>query len=205
LCKEPLRVGIVGAGVMGSAYAKALGEYERAELAAVCDLDGVRARELAEPCGAGSFDSVDGMLGGADIEAVVVATPDFAHRDPVVSSLDGGRGVLCEKPLATTEADCGAIAEAVARSGRPFMVNYGNRHRSAAIKMKEALEQGRIGSPEYVYVRLNERLAKTLTIPWLERTSPLWFLMSHCVDLVCWLLDDEFESVFARQSEGGGI
>ena len=148
--KEPLRIGIVGAGVMGSAYAKALGEYERAELAAVCDLDAARARELAEPCGAHASESVDDMLGSADIEAVVVATPDFAHRAPVVSSLDGGRAVLCEKPLATTDEDCLAIADAVARSGRPFMVNYGNRHRSAAIKMKEALDRGRIGKPDEI-------------------------------------------------------
>lgn len=187
---------------MGTAYAKAVREYPRAQVAAVCDLDAARARELADTSGADAFGSVDEMLGAADLGAAVVATPDFAHREPVVSCLEAGTAVLCEKPLATTEEDCAAIADAVAQSNRPFMVNYGNRHRPAALKMRQALDEGRIGTPEYVYVRLNERLAKTLTINWLARTSPLWFLMSHCVDLVYWLLDDEFVSVFGRERQG---
>jgi predicted dehydrogenase len=94
------------------------------------------------------------------------------------------------------------MVEAVHRSGRAFMVNYGNRHRPSALRIREALGEGRIGRPEYVYVRLNERLSKTLTIPWLTRTSPVWFLMSHCADLVSWLLDDTFAEVYARQALG---
>jgi predicted dehydrogenase len=199
---QRLRIGIVGAGVMGGAYAKALVEYDRAQLVSVCDLDAERAGRLGKASGAQAFGSVDEMLREVDLDAAAVATPDFAHPAPVIACLEAGKAVLCEKPLATREEDCAAIADAVARSGLPFMVNYGNRHRPAALKMKEALDDGRIGTPGYVYVRLNERLAKTLTISWLGKTSPLWFLMSHCTDLVYWLLDEEFASVVARKHDG---
>ncbi len=197
-----LRVGIVGAGVMGRHYAKALGEYERAEVAAVCDLRREAASTLAGECGAAAYGSVEGMLEAEALEAAVVATPDFAHRGPVLACLEAGIAVLCEKPLATTEEDAAALAEAVERAGRPFMVNFGNRHRPAALKLREAVQEGRVGTVEYLYVRLNERLSKTLTIPWLARTSPVWFLMSHCADLVCWLLDEEFAEVTARAACG---
>jgi len=199
--RGPLRVGIIGAGVMGQHYARVLREYPRAALFAVCDLDADRARQLAGGAAA-AFASVEEMLRSADIDAAIVATPDFAHREPVLACLRAGNAVLCEKPLATSEEDCAAMVEAVHRAGRPFMVNYGNRHRSAALKAKEAITQGRLGRPEYVYVRLNERLSKTLTIPWLGKTSPVWFLMSHCADLVSWLLTDTFASVFAQRSDG---
>jgi len=198
---EPLRMGIVGAGVMGQHYARALREYPRAALVAVCDLDVERAGELAEG-DAAAFASVGEMLRLADIDAAVIATPDFAHREPVLACLQAGKAVLCEKPLATSEDDCATMVEAVHHAGRPFMVNYGNRHRPAALKVKEGIAQGRLGRPEYVYVRLNERLSKTLTIRWLGRTSPVWFLMSHCADLVSWLLGDTFASVFARRGDG---
>jgi predicted dehydrogenase len=196
-----LKVGIVGAGVMGRHYAKALREYERAELVAVCDLNHEAARTLAGGEAQG-LASVGEMLDAAETDAVVVATPDFAHQEPVLACLEAGKAVLCEKPLATTEEDAAAMADAVERAGRPFMVNFGNRHRPSALKLREALQEGRVGTPQYVYVRLNERLAKTLTIPWLARTSPVWFLMSHCADLVAWLLDDRFAEVTARAAHG---
>jgi predicted dehydrogenase len=198
---DRLRVGIIGAGVMGSHYAKVIREYARAELAAVCDTDLARAEALAGD-DAPAFGSADAMLADAALDAVVVATPDFAHREPVMACLEAGKAVLCEKPLATTQDDCEAIVEGVRRTGRPFMVNFGNRHRAAALRVREALEAGRIGKPQSVYIRLNERLAKTLTIGWLGRTTPVWFLMSHCVDLVTWLLDDRIRSVYARASRG---
>jgi len=197
-----LRIGVVGAGVMGHHYVKALREYPRAEVAAVCDLNLDAATALAAECDAQADGSVQAMLDGADLQAIVVATPDFAHREPVLACLEAGKAVLCEKPLATTEEDCAAMVEAVERAGRPFMVNYGNRHRPAVAKLHAALREGRVGRPEYVYVRLNERLSKTLTISWLQRTSPVWFLMSHCADLVCWLLEDEFREATARAGVG---
>jgi len=196
-----LKVGIIGAGVMGRHYAKALREYERAQLVAVCDLNHQAARTLAGEEAEG-FASVGEMLGSAEIDAAVVATPDFAHREPVTACLQAGKAILCEKPLATTEEDIAAIVEAVEGAGCPFMVNFGNRHRPSALKLREAVQEGRVGTPQYVYVRLNERLGKTLTIPWLARTSPVWFLMSHCADLVCWLLGDEFAEVTARAAYG---
>jgi len=187
---------------MGRNYARALSEYGGAELVAVCDLDIDRAADLASAHGGTGFRTVAEMLAGPETDAVVVATPDFAHREPVIACLEAGKAVLCEKPLATTNEDCEAMVEAVGRAGRPLMVNYGNRHRPAVVKVKEALVEGRVGRPEYVYIRLNERFAKTLELSWLARTSPVWFLMSHCADTVSWLLEDTFASVSALASKG---
>jgi len=196
-------IAIIGAGVMGARYARVLANYELADLRAVCDLDEERATQVAAACDVASiYSDSEVMLSSEELDAVVVATPDFAHRAPVLACLDAEVDVLCEKPLATTLEDCEAIARAVEQSGRKFMVSYGNRHRMNAQRIKEIVDSGQLGPMKHVYIRLNEKLAKTGTIDWLARTSPTWFLLSHCVDTVRWLTGAEFTEVSARAVYG---
>ena len=188
---------------MGARYAEVLANYGAAELRAVCDLDEKRAARVAAQHGApATYASHEAMLSAEELDAVVVATPDFAHRAPAEACLEAGAHVLCEKPLATTREDCEAMVAGVERSGRKFMVNYGNRHRMNAQRIKEILDAGQLGPLKHVYIRLNEKLAKTATIDWLERTSPTWFLLSHCVDTVRWLTGAEFTELSARAVYG---
>ncbi len=181
---DDLRVALIGAGTMGEHYVRVIENATGAGIVAVCDLAPERAERLASRCEqARSYDSVERMLDHEELDAAVVATPDFAHREPAVACLERGLAVLCEKPLAQTMEDCRAIAEAQRRAGVPFMVNYGNRHRSNARRAREIIAGGGIGRPQYAYLRLNEKLSKTKQLSWLERTSPTWFLLSHCTDL----------------------
>ncbi len=198
-----LNVGLVGCGVMGHHYARVITDCGHCRLAAVCDLEPARGRQCAGEWGAGGvFTDHGDMLGTAKLDAVVVATPDFAHREVVCDALAAGVPVLCEKPLATTLADADAIVQAGRAHSVPVMVNFGNRHRANARRVRELVLGGKLGRVEHVYIRLNERLCKTLTISWLQRTSPVWFLLSHCVDLVRWILDEDFVDVSARSVQG---
>jgi predicted dehydrogenase len=168
-----------------------------------CDTDRHRAREFASrwqvPAACARHST---MLRNGGLDAVIVATPDFAHRRPVCECLAAGLPVLCEKPLAMTLEDAAAIVDAQRASGAPLMVNFGNRHRPNAQRVRELIHACQLGRIEYISVRLNERLCKTRQLAWLSRTSPVWFLLSHCVDLVRWLLADEFEEVYARSRSG---
>lgn len=200
---DGLQMGLIGAGVMGENYVRVTENAPGAAIAAVCDLELERAERLADRCGAArAYASAEEMLAGEELDAAVVATPDFAHREPTLACLERGLAVLCEKPLAQTMDDCRAIVEAQRAAGTPFMVNYGNRHRSNARRIREIIAEGGIGRPQYAYVRLNERLCKTRELSWLERTSPTWFLLSHCTDLICWMLGERLEQVQARASFG---
>jgi len=196
-------MGIIGAGVMGARYADVLADHGPADLRAICDLDEDKAARVAGKCGAPTtYAAYDAMLSAEQLDAVVVATPDFAHRAPVEACLAAGTHMLCEKPLATTLEDCQAMVAAAERSGCKFMVSYGNRHRMNAQRIKQILDSAQLGPLKHVYIRLNEKLAKTATIDWLERTSPTWFLLSHCVDTVRWLTGAEFTEVCARAVYG---
>src|ERR1700754_2739982 len=97
---DPLRCAVVGAGTMGSLYAAAFAQLPDAELTKIVDLDEARAAAVAaEHPGSETLSSVVALLDAADVDAVAVALPDFAHRETVNALLEAGMHVLCEKPL----------------------------------------------------------------------------------------------------------
>ncbi|UAJ78840.1 Gfo/Idh/MocA family oxidoreductase [Leifsonia sp. ZF2019] len=200
-----MRLGLIGTGVMGRRYLDAYSTDPNADVVAVCDLDPGRGTAIAEHYSIPeSYSSTDEMLGRARLDGVIVATPDFAHRDPVIAALRAGLHVLCEKPLATTVADAVDMVREEDASAGQLMLNFGNRHRPAALRSKVLIEQGGIGIPRYAFLCLNEKSVKTATLAWRDQTSPLWFLMSHIADLVQWLLGDRVASVYATNGAVGG-
>ncbi len=198
-----LRIGLIGAGTMGAMYARAFSQHASAELAAICDLQESRARKLARRHGAPAvYTDLAAMFRAEDLDAVAVATPDYAHRGPVIACLKAGLDVLCEKPLATTVGDCKAIGDAVHRYGRRLMVNYGNRPKPKVYALKRSLEAGDLGEVSNVFIQLREPLHKTGTLEWVDRTTPTWFLLSHCVDTVLHLMDRAPVKVYAATTRG---
>ena len=108
----------------GASHARQMAALPDLYLAAACDVDGERAREAAagrRPA-ARAYTDVAELLAQPDIPAVLVATPNFTHRDLVLQALAAGKDVFCEKPMALTVADCDAMIEAAQRQGRKLMV-----------------------------------------------------------------------------------
>ena len=198
----PLRIALIGAGTMGRWYAQCFAEYEDSELVAVCDLDPPKAEALSQEWAAGrAYADFREMLDAEELDAIAVATPDRFHRGPAVACLDAGKHVLCEKPLATTLADGLAMKQAAERSGKELMVNFGNRQRARAKMLRKLLrEDDAVGEIGNVYVELNERIGKTEELAWAEETSPVWFLLSHCVDTVRFTTGLEIVEVFGYQT-----
>jgi predicted dehydrogenase len=189
---------------MGQWYAQCFSEYSASELVAICDIRGDVARDLASVWSVpATYDSASAMLQDERLDAVAVATPDSCHTEPVIAALDAGCHVLCEKPLATTLDDGLAIREAVMRSGKELMVNFGNRRRPRVQALRRAvLEQGAIGELGNAYVELNERVNKAGELTWMAESSPIWFLMSHCVDTLRFVTGLEIDQVFGYETVG---
>src|SRR5262245_64963322 len=105
---DKVRIGVIGLGIMGQQYARIYQAHPLAEVTAICTRRRERLDEIGEKYGVKArYTDYAEMLQKAPIDAVSVATPDFAHYEPVKAAINAGKHVLCEKPFTTDlrEAD----------------------------------------------------------------------------------------------------
>jgi len=201
---KQVRMGVIGAGIWGTAHLRAYAQHASAELVAVCDLDEARAREAAERFGAaGAFASAEQMLAEADLDAVSVATPDAAHADLAIACAKAGKHVLCEKPLATTVNECEAMIAAAADAGVHLMVDWHNRWNPPYAEARRSIATGELGEIRYIYYRLSDTLyVPTQMLPWAADSSVMLFLGSHALDTTCWFMQAAPQRLTCRRQEG---
>jgi predicted dehydrogenase len=152
-----LRVGLVGAGLVGqAAHAFFLwDEQARFELIALADASrAVRTAVGARYAIRELHESIDGLV-GLGLDAVVVAVPDAYHADVSCTALAAGMHVLCEKPLALSVAECDRIAAARDGSGRVVQVGTMKRFDPAFQRLLELLP-GRAADVLYVSVEVRD-------------------------------------------------
>ena len=145
----PIRVGVVGTGLMGEVHARNV--YERsaaARLVAVADADADRARALARELGGARVDGGVEVIAADDVDAVIIASPDATHAGYALACIRSGKPVLCEKPLASTADDAWAVVEAEAATGRRLLqVGFMREFDPAHVAVRFAVTSGRIGNP----------------------------------------------------------
>lgn len=203
MAEDTARMAVIGVGLFGENHARAYAEYHRSRLVCVCDVREDRAREVASRFGCDYTTDYREVAQSSEIDAVSIATPDFAHLEPCLAGLAAGKHVLVEKPLATSVADATRIVEAARANGVKLMVDFHNRWNPPFVTAKEEIEAGRIGNPVMGYARLSNPLSVPLQmLSWSSQSGPEWFLMPHIVDLMRWLLGREATRVFAVGHRG---
>jgi len=178
--------------------------HPHARLVAVCDLNPQRAQEVAARYGAARWvTDYRELLADPAVAAVSVATPDFAHAEPVIAAARAGKHVLVEKPLATTVAEGEAMVAAAGEAGVHLVVDFHNRWSPLFNHARAAVAGGELGRPLLVSLHMsNTKYVPTRMLSWGGRTSVLWFLGPHAVDLMCWLLGERPVSVQALVRSG---
>jgi myo-inositol 2-dehydrogenase/D-chiro-inositol 1-dehydrogenase len=103
-----LRIGIIGAGVMGADHARIFAEEVPGTiLQAICDADQSRAKKVAESTGARNVVSDPyAIINDKSVDAVLIAAPDRFHAPLTLACIAAGRPVLCEKPLSQEMKEC---------------------------------------------------------------------------------------------------
>ena len=185
---ERVRVGVIGLGIMGQQYVKIYGALGRAEVTAVADINQERLQKVAEQYGVPHrYSDYRRMLEEAPLDAVVVATPDFAHFEPAKAVLEAGKHLAIEKPMTTSTADADQLLRLARSSGRKVQVNYNHRWLGPYYYGKQAILKGEIGRPLAGFARKNDTIfVPTEYISWAARSTPAWFLSAHDIDLLRW-------------------
>ena len=143
----PTRIAVVGAGAIAQlAHLPVLSKMRGAQLVALCDNDGPKARALADRLSIPDvFTDIDELLELEELDAVVIATPNHLHEPHVLSALAAKVHVLCERPLAFTARGVERIIAAAARADRKVAVANNHRFRSDVQALDRFLHGGELG------------------------------------------------------------
>ena len=138
MANEIINVGVIGTGMIGSLHARNLERHTHgASVTAVMDVDKPRASAVAADVSAVAFSDAVALIADPQVDAVLIASPDFAHADQAIACIKAGKPLLCEKPLATTRQAAERVLRAEVDFGRRllqvgFMREYDRAHRDVA-------------------------------------------------------------------------
>ena len=192
-----ISIGVIGAGGMGSRHVLNLQRYVKgANVVAVYDLDQARAKQVAEECGGvRAFSDPVQLIQDADVDAVVIASPDPTHAEFVHECLRTRKPVLCEKPLASTAEAALSIVEEEQALGRRFVsVGFMRRFDQEHVTVHQMVEAGEIGRPIlFKGVHRNPMILSYQSGSGVVTTSAI-----HDIDSARWLLGQEVTEVYVR-------
>jgi myo-inositol 2-dehydrogenase/D-chiro-inositol 1-dehydrogenase len=185
-----LRVGIIGAGLMGSTHARLLsGSVAGAEIVAVSDAIEASAQRLADEVGVGTvYTDARHLIEDPAVDAVVIASPAETHEQFVLACFDKDKPVLCEKPLAATPTAARRVLDAEATLPRPLVqVGFMRRFDPAYVELKARVDSGAIGRPLLAHcAHRNVTVPPRFDSEMILRDSTV-----HDVDTARWLLGHE--------------
>lgn len=199
-----LRIGVIGLGIMGEQYVRVYQAHPLTEVTAVSTRNPERLEKIGGQYGIRHrYADFTRLLDEAPVDAVCVATPDFAHFAPVQAALNAGKHVLCEKPFTTDLAEADALLRlSRARPAQVLQVAFNHRWLAAYYHGYTALRGGSIGQPLAGFARKNDTIwVATEMISWAAQTTPIHFLGSHDIDLMRWFFASEPVEAYACGSK----
>jgi predicted dehydrogenase len=146
-------VGLVGYKFMGRAHSNAYRQVARffevdpaPRMAAICGRDEAGVREAADNLGWESYETdYRKLVARDDVGLVDVVTPGNTHREIVLTALEAGKHVICEKPLANTLPEAREMLTAARNAGTVNMVCFNYRRAPAVQLARKLVEEGRLG------------------------------------------------------------
>jgi myo-inositol 2-dehydrogenase / D-chiro-inositol 1-dehydrogenase len=192
-----MKVGLLGAGRIGSLHARLLSTLPGVETLVVGDVDGARAEALAGELG-GEHGTIEEVL-GSGLDAVVIAASTSAHADLIRAAVDAGIPTFCEKPIALGYEETLEIVEKVEKAGAVLQIGFQRRFDPGYVEAKRLIDEGSLGTlysvrlathdpepPHEAYIPVSGGIFRDLHI--------------HDFDVLRWLVGSEVEEVYAKGS-----
>lgn len=202
--KPGLKVGLIGAGTMGSTHADAYSVIENAELVAVADLVPERAQAIASRTGA-TIRSASEIIADPSIDVIDVCVPTYLHRDFVIQAAEAKKHVFCEKPMARTLTEAQEMQEACDKAGVKLAIGHVVRFFPEYIRAYQKVKNGEIGDVAFVRATRGGFPLPTAWQDWYanyEKSGGLVLdMIIHDFDYLRWLLGP-VDRVFAKGTRG---
>jgi UDP-N-acetyl-2-amino-2-deoxyglucuronate dehydrogenase len=189
-----MRFAIIGIGNIAPIHAAAIRGVPGAELVAVATRQEDRGRSFVAEHGGTWYADYRELLAQAQADVVAICTPHDLHAPMTLAAAQAGAHVLCEKPMACNVAECDAMIAACDRAGVGLGVAFQGRFEPLSIRLKSALDAGRLG--RLLWVSANTLWHRTDAYyrsgPWRgtwahEGGGVLINQAIHAIDLLIWL------------------
>jgi len=189
-----LRLGLIGAGIMGADHARIFAEQiPGTTLQFVCDADQVRAKKVADATGTKHVAS-DAMavINDKSVDAVVIAAPDQFHAALALACIAAGKPVLCEKPLSPSSQECVAVMDAEIKRGKHLVqVGFMRRFDPSYVEVKNILKSGALGKALMFHC-----FHRNVSAPSnFEGFMAISNSAPHEFDVARWMLDADYKSI----------
>lgn len=201
-----LPIGICGAGnIARSWHIPVLQKIRHVDIAAICDPDYERAKEVAELFGIRSvFRTHEELLRNVHVDAVTIAAPNSVHADMAIEALEMGKHVLTEKPVAIKVEQGEQLVRAAEEAGKVLAVNMRYRSSSNMTFIRNAFREGRLGTVRYAKARWLRRGGGPGIGTWFRQREfsgggVMMDIGVHMLDVLMWMLG--FPKVTAVRGE----
>lgn len=151
-----LRIGVIGFGMRGglARHAHKPGEGSYVSVIAEPTERGLNdAKKCIGTEHTAYVNSVDDVLERDDVDAVMIFTPDFAHAEIALKTLNAGLPTFCEKPMAISVDDCDAMLQMAYEKRARLYIGHNMRHMPVVRQMKQIIDSGAIGTVKAVWCR----------------------------------------------------
>lgn len=138
-----MKIGIIGAGGIAKAHAKALSTVKGAELSGFFDINSLASRKCAFEYGGTTFNSMLELLNQST--AVIVSSPNFCHKEHVLEAMAAGKYVLCEKPMAVSMEEAEEMKNRASQSAYIPIMGFNYRHLTFVQRLKDMLSGNELG------------------------------------------------------------
>jgi glucose-fructose oxidoreductase len=190
-----VRYAVVGLGHIAQvAVLPAFKHAGNSELAALISGDPTKERELSRKYGVPAFhyDDFEQALNDEAIDAAYIALPNSQHREYCERAAKVGVHVLCEKPMATDEADCRAMIAATEKAGVHLMIAYRLHFAPAHVEAVALARSGKLGQMRYFSSIFGLQVkADNIRTKEKDGGGPLYDLGVYCINAARYLFDDE--------------
>jgi len=199
---ENVKVGIIGAGRIGSLHAEHLvTRIPRAEVVAISDV----RKEMAESCAARLsipevFADPAPLLQDPDIDAVLICSSTNTHAALVEAAAAAGKHIFCEKPIDLDLARVDRVLAAVEQAGVKFMVGFNRRFDHNFRRVRDLVAAGAIGTPQILHIISRDPAPPP--IEYVKVSGGIFLDMTiHDFDMARYLMSSEVEEVYVT----GGV
>jgi predicted dehydrogenase len=203
---SPVRFAVVGLGHIAQAAVLPAFRHakENCQLTALVSDDPDKLKELGKRYKVAhrySYDEYDACVNNGEVDAVYIALPNHMHAEYAVRAMEAGRHVLCEKPMAVTEAECQKMLHAARTAEVRLMIAYRLHFEEANLKAVEIARSGQLGEVRYFQSSFSMQVkADDIRLRQETGGGTLYDIGIYCINAARYVFRDEPEEVLAMSA-----